>query len=706
MRKLANRYEVLGELGRGGMASVHRAHDHVLGRDVALKIVRMAGDADDLAERLAREARLVAQLDHPNIVPVFDFHRDGSALFYVMPLVEGLTLEDVLQDGPMSADVVTPIIEQVAAALAYSHVRGVVHRDIKPANILLGSGDEGAQRVRLTDFGIAIAQGRGRITASGMIVGTPSYLSPEQVSGETIDQRTDVYMLGAVAYECVTGQLPIEGVGVEALKRILHERPRPPSKRCDGVPEELEHLLMTCLEKDPHDRPQSASEFGHQLRAMRLAGHQRRARVALRSSTRRRVDGSSDTQYARMPGGPDLSAWVLAAVDARSEQEALGDRLLMEGHYHAAREAFVAAQAARQASATASETTEAEHTLRLANVSHKLGCYDEVLGHVHNGLAALFDHGSGGEGIPMLAARLAASAGLACTSAGRFDDAADWIGQALDHLAEAGSDDPSRPFVEAMVRRTQGNMLVGRGRPREAIDVYAQSLALLDDQQDPWEHSIGLYNLGEACTGAGQYERAKVHLDEAFAAKSTIGDRWGMAYVHAMRAQIQLDWDDVDGALSEATAGLKLSLAIADPKLCAITGTLTACAHLRRDALERAEQMLEIALDDATRCGAIPEVIEAHRWLAELSLMRGELDVAADSARVALDLSAGAGSRTARGSAMLTLGRVDLAAGRYDEANKRLERAAQIAASGGNPYRQREIERARRQLANAPAATS
>jgi tetratricopeptide (TPR) repeat protein/tRNA A-37 threonylcarbamoyl transferase component Bud32 len=692
--KLADRYELGEELGRGGMATVHRAHDHVLGRDVAVKIIRLAKGSDELAERFLREARLVAQLDHPNIVPVYDFHRDGDAMFYVMPVVEGLTLADVLEDGPLELHTMGPVGEQVAAALAYSHVRGVVHRDIKPANVLLAQGDDGQQIVRLTDYGIAVASYRARISERGMIIGTPGYLSPEQVDSDVVDGRSDVYSLGAVLYECITGELPIDGTGLATFRRVVTEMPRLPSLLCDDVPKDLERMVMQCLEKDPAARPQSASEIIQRMRAMTLASHRKRARLSMRSPARRKVP---DTLYAHPP---DSSAWVLGAGDPRNEQEAIGDRLLMEGSYKAARDAFEAAHATRVEAGDADTRSEAEHMLRLANVAHKLGSYDEALAHCHNGLALL------GDGLPMLAARLAASAGLACTSAGRFDDAADWIGRALDQLEEVGFEDPKRPFVEAMIRRTQGNMLVGRGRPSEAIGTYAKSLALLDQETEPWEHSIALYNSGEACTRAGDYDRAMDHLDEASAAKSQIGDRWGLAYVHAMRAQIHLDRDDVEAAAKDAATGLDLSRAISDPKLCAMNGTLLARVHLRRGEHERAEQLLESALDDAAACDAIPEVIEAQVRFSELLVQQNDLDLAADSAHIALDLSAGAGSRAARGSALVALGCVDSAAGRFDSAARRFERAAKIAAQGGNHYRQQDVDRARKQLEDARASAS
>ncbi len=271
---LAGRYTVLSELGRGGMGVVYRARDAVLSRDVAVKVVppQLVGPAT--RERFQREARMVARLDHPAIIAIHDFGDHEGSLFLVMPVVDGRSLRGLLAHGPRSLDEVLEIGIQTAEALDYSHGQGVVHRDIKPENLMLSGGESGL-RVRVMDFGLALTPASDRLTKTGGLIGTPAYLSPEQLAGGDVDGRADVYALGVVLYECLAGEAPFAGSPYSLLYRIAHEPPQPLSERGIAMPPALETVVLASLAKRREERPARAGEVAEalrQLRAGKLAG--------------------------------------------------------------------------------------------------------------------------------------------------------------------------------------------------------------------------------------------------------------------------------------------------------------------------------------------------------------------------------------------------------------------------------------------------
>jgi serine/threonine-protein kinase len=215
-RALAERYRVGDEIGRGGMATVYRAHDLKHDRSVALKVLKPELAAALGTERFLREITLTARLDHPHILPLLDSGEADGLLYYVMPFVDGESLRARLdREKQLPLDDALRIARQVADALGHAHGQGIVHRDIKPENILLSGG-----HARVADFGIAravTAAGGASLTETGLAVGTPAYMSPEQGSGEEVDARTDVYSLGCVVYEMLAGEPPYTGATAGAI---------------------------------------------------------------------------------------------------------------------------------------------------------------------------------------------------------------------------------------------------------------------------------------------------------------------------------------------------------------------------------------------------------------------------------------------------------------------------------------------------------
>jgi serine/threonine-protein kinase len=276
--RLADRYEIISELGRGGMGVVYRARDPRLNRDVAVKLIPPSQLSPESEQRFQREAQLVAQMDHPSIVPIYDFGRHEDALYFVMALVQGSNLRAFLRQDSQLGDIVDIGI-QVAEALDYSHARGVVHRDIKPENIMVAREDGRGVRVRVMDFGLARAQSESRMTRTGTLMGTLGYLSPEQITGHGLDGRSDIYALGTVLYECVVGEAPFSGEAQAVVYRIVHEFPQAPRARGAAIDEALDSIVMECLRKEAARRPQRAGDVAEALK---------RYRIGLRESDRSR----------------------------------------------------------------------------------------------------------------------------------------------------------------------------------------------------------------------------------------------------------------------------------------------------------------------------------------------------------------------------------------------------------------------------------
>ena len=298
-------YRLIERIGGGGMATVHRAYHPALDRHVAVKVwPEFFADDPSYRERFQQEARSVAGLRHPNILPVFDYGHDDGVAFTVMELVEGGTLADRL-DGPMPLDEAVSLLEPVAAALDYAHSREVLHRDIKPSNILLR--DEATPV--LADFGLAIMAGPGRrLTAVGDVMGTPEYMSPEQCRDDQIGPASDRYSLAAVAYEMLTGRVPFKADSAAAVLLSHVTRPLPATHELRGeAPAHVQDVLRRGLAQDPDERYATASSFVRALRPAAWLG---------------RLDGGSSaaTVLEARPAGRRIPV-VLVVDDGAANRE-------------------------------------------------------------------------------------------------------------------------------------------------------------------------------------------------------------------------------------------------------------------------------------------------------------------------------------------------------------------------------------------------
>jgi eukaryotic-like serine/threonine-protein kinase len=281
---LSANYELESEVGRGGMGIVYCARDKRLKREIAVKVLppELSFRAD-IRQRFLREAETAAQLNHPNIVPIYTVEEKDNLVYFVMAYIKGDNLGVRLQQhGAMPPVEVRRILREVADALAYAHNRNVIHRDIKPDNIII---DDETGRAMVTDFGIARAltdSGDSRLTATGMAIGTPAYMSPEQSAGDrAIDGRSDLYSLGVVGYQMLCGQPPFVASNTPSmLVKHLSEKPVPVDERWPDLPADLSRAVMMCLEKDPADRFPSAAAF-----SLAISGGGAMPTLATRAST-------------------------------------------------------------------------------------------------------------------------------------------------------------------------------------------------------------------------------------------------------------------------------------------------------------------------------------------------------------------------------------------------------------------------------------
>jgi tetratricopeptide (TPR) repeat protein len=253
-------YQIIGPLGEGGMAAVYKAFQPSMDRVIALKVLpRHYASDPEFTGRFHREARVIANLQHPHILPVFDFGQSDGYTYLAMPFIEGGTLTDLLRQRRLSLAEIQRIVNQVGDALDYAHAQGLVHRDIKPSNILL----DRRNNCLLADFGLArLVEGAGTLTQSGAMVGTPAYMSPEQGLGEKVDSRSDIYALGVILYQMVAGRPPFQAeTPMAVMIKHIHDPLLPPRHYNPAVPEAVERVILKALSKSPADRYATAGDL-------------------------------------------------------------------------------------------------------------------------------------------------------------------------------------------------------------------------------------------------------------------------------------------------------------------------------------------------------------------------------------------------------------------------------------------------------------
>jgi len=318
---IAGKYEICEELGKGGMGVVYKAEDIKLSRMVAIKLLP-SELTDDLEarERFVHEARTASALDHPNICTIYEIDEtEEGRIFIAMAFYSGRALQKKIKQGPLSIKETIDIVIQVAQGLSKAHGKGIVHRDIKPANVMLG--DDGV--VKIVDFGLAKLAGGAQLTRTSEIMGTVAYMSPEQASGESVDQRTDIWSLGVVFYELLTGHLPFQGENEQSmLHAIIHKTPDPPMDLKKDIPEEAECIVLNCLRKQPERRYQSADRLISDLTKLKISLEKEKEDL----STKKRLEAGREMERRQ---ATILSGEILGYAEVLESLETEGAALVI-----------------------------------------------------------------------------------------------------------------------------------------------------------------------------------------------------------------------------------------------------------------------------------------------------------------------------------------------------------------------------------------
>jgi serine/threonine-protein kinase len=327
-QELNEEYEIIEELGRGGMAIVFKAKEKQLDREVAIKVLPFSLAFDkEFVERFQREARTSARLEHPNIIPIYRVGKSGRIIYFVMKFLRGKPLSNVLSTrGSLPPAEIKKILAEVGRALAYAHKKEIVHRDIKPDNIMF---DEHGHAV-VTDFGIAKAASGGKLTGTGMSIGTPHYMSPEQAKAQPLDGRSDIYSLGVVAYQCLTGTVPYDGEDSFSIgyKHIMEEIPTPPLENPEK--RQLFEIVRKMMAKTPSQRFQNAEELVNVLESGRSVSFTTDATTAMPSLSGVRLSSAPTTPLPRVTGTrPPSSAEVAATVAGEEPRRSVLSGLLL-----------------------------------------------------------------------------------------------------------------------------------------------------------------------------------------------------------------------------------------------------------------------------------------------------------------------------------------------------------------------------------------
>jgi serine/threonine-protein kinase len=321
--QVLGRYTLQGELGRGAMGVVYKASDPMLNRTVAIKTINMAADPEERAEyekRFYQEAKAAGGLSHPNIVTIFDIGHAGDVVYMAMEFVPGAELKSLLASRLVEPQAALDIGAQVAEGLAYAHERGIVHRDVKPANIMVVRGGP----AKIMDFGIARMRQSDVKTQTGMLLGSPKYMAPEQLLGGAVDHRCDIFALGTVIYEMATGVAPFSGDDItQIMFQIVNAAPPVPSAVQPRLPAMLDLVLARALAKNPDSRYQDARELAADLRACA-------ARLATAPPPRATEDDATQTLPIRafsLPSGDDDEKTIVLPPPRKREPETSGPRL-------------------------------------------------------------------------------------------------------------------------------------------------------------------------------------------------------------------------------------------------------------------------------------------------------------------------------------------------------------------------------------------
>jgi tetratricopeptide (TPR) repeat protein/predicted Ser/Thr protein kinase len=745
--RLAGRYQIQQRIGSGGMGVVYRALDEQLGLCVALKALRpdAAGNGDNgrLEERLRRELLLARQVSHRNAVRIHDIGQDGGVLFLTMDLVEGRSLREVLRaEKTFSPDRAVAIVRQLALALEAAHDEGIVHRDIKPANVLV----DGTGRAWITDFGVARSLRDPGITRTGAVVGTLSYLSPEQARGGEVDGRSDLYALGILLFEMLTGELPFRGGSeAEAMAQRITGASRDVHTLREDVPPWLAIVVQRLLQRDPGRRFQNARELIQALdgrRSFRWLPMRRTAAAVLTLPALAAVGWFAYPRHPAPPG-PRASQERRAPAAARTlpaSASPVAQRAYERGlHLVSKRDDQAAVAELRQA--VAADPAFTAGWIRLSRTLSGMGHQREALEAARHAVAT---PGAGREAralearlrgeperarkiLEELVAEAPHDADLrielaeVCTEAGDLD-------AALSHLRRVVAEAPNHPrawfllgktailagdsrraadeyLVHALVVQNRLGNEAGRaealnafgiayqdlGLPDRALESYEEAAAIRKRIGDDRGYAATLRNLAAVDLSRGEHDRAGARLGEALALLEKLDDPVGMAELHHDLGLLEEERGRYPDALEHYRRALQLRRPLGRPLAVADSlrsvGWASYLLGQYDDAMVYWSQGLELSRRSGDRAG----VTLGRQDVGTLQIVQGDWDAALASFQESLKESRELQMPEATGAALGYIGRIALLQGRFQAALSSFAEARAVLKELGDVRGQAEL---------------
>jgi len=626
--KSLGHYEVLASIGSGGMGEVYRARDRKLGRDVAIKLLpaTLRGDARALA-RFEREAKALAAMNHPNIVTIYSIEKDNDVLFLTMELVDGESLESCVREDGMTEEEFRDIAVPLTGAVAAAHASGIIHRDLKPANILIT--EDG--RVKVLDFGVALVPHAANLTDANTTVGTVAYMSPEQITGGEVDGRSDIFSLGIVFFEFLSGVHPFRGDFPAALMySIVNEDP----PGLPFLPDSVAGLVARCLEKNPENRHDDAEELGRALRDL---------------------TAETPPVAASMPAAEGVPAEVLEASE-RAEWEEV-HRMLHE----------IAAD--RELSADELELL-GESSIWLSEVEEGVRSWEK----------AFAKHSKAGRNCP--------AAGMAVELAGLYVEklapmiAGGWLRRAERLL----QNEPESLAHGSLYRRQTVNALAESDFDL-ALELNRKCAGIAERFDNPDLRAVALHDHGQILVLCGDVEDGLALIDEAMTAAvsgEVTQTTLGILYCRTLIVcRMLADYNRAREWTEAASRWSETYKASAFPGICRVHRAET----MRHQGMwPEAEQSVRQACDEFAKGQMNSHAGEAFYELGELALRKGDYDEAEDAFRKALEYGADPVPgqpllRLAQGKDNAALQSIERALGENPGAGDRLHRAKLLAAA-------------------------